>query len=46
MTYDDSGMGKESKDYDAFNENVFAWMFKYRKNIKDNKVYLKVDVSI
>ena len=31
MTYDGSGMGKESKSYDAFNMSIYDWMFQYSK---------------
>lgn len=31
MTYDASGMGKESLAYDPFNEDIYSWMFKYSK---------------
>lgn len=30
MTYDGTGMGKESKKYDPFDENIYSWMLKYR----------------
>ena len=29
MTYDNSGMGTESHDYEAFNMNIYDWMFQY-----------------
>lgn len=32
MTYDGSGMGQESKEYDPFNQDVFSWMFAYAKS--------------
>lgn len=31
MTYNGSGMGKESPTFDAFNENIYTWMFRYTK---------------
>src|SRR5699024_9032372 len=31
MTYDASGMGKESQAFDPFNEDIYSWMFQYRK---------------
>lgn len=31
MTYDGSGMGKESQAYDPFNEDIYSWLFKYSK---------------
>lgn len=31
MTYDGSGMGKESPDYDTFSEDIYSWFFRYRK---------------
>ena len=30
-TYDGSGMGTESGDYDAFDESIFRWMFRYTR---------------
>jgi len=30
-TYDGSGMGTESKSYDAFDMNIYDWMFQYTK---------------
>lgn len=31
MTYDGTGMGKESSDYDSFSEDLYSWMLKYTK---------------
>lgn len=31
ITYTGSGMGKESKSYDAFNMSIYDWMFGYSK---------------
>ncbi len=31
MTYDGSGMGRESDQYDPFDMNIFDWMFQYQK---------------
>lgn len=31
MTYDGTGMGKESKVFDPFNEDIYTWMFQYKK---------------
>ncbi|MEO6219840.1 MAG: PHB depolymerase family esterase [Ginsengibacter sp.] len=31
ITYSGSGMGKESRDYDAFNTTIYDWMFQYAK---------------
>jgi predicted peptidase len=31
-TYDGTGMGTESKDYDAFNMSIYDWMFQYTLN--------------
>lgn len=33
MTYDGTGMGKESKDYDRFNQDIYSWMFEYQRDI-------------
>lgn len=33
MTYDGSGMGKESKEYDAFDMNIYDWMFRYKREM-------------
>lgn len=30
-TYDGSGMGEESEDYDPFEENIFDWMYLFEK---------------
>lgn len=30
-TYDGSGMGQESPDYDAFNISIYNWMFQYKR---------------
>jgi len=30
-TYDGSGMGQESPDYDAFHISIYSWMFQYKK---------------
>ncbi|NMH89780.1 carboxylesterase family protein [Flavivirga algicola] len=30
-TYDNSGMGDESNDYDAFNMNIYDWLFLFEK---------------
>ena len=30
-TYNGSGMGQESSDYDAFNMSIYEWMFQYKK---------------
>lgn len=32
MTYDGSGMGAEDKSYDAFDESICDWFFKYTKD--------------
>ncbi|SFZ90995.1 Dienelactone hydrolase family protein [Flaviramulus basaltis] len=31
-TYDSSGMGDESSDYDAFNMTIYDWMFMHKKS--------------
>jgi predicted peptidase len=31
MTYDGSGMGKESRNYDPFDESIYDWMLCYRR---------------
>lgn len=31
MTYDGSGMGTESKEYDPFSQSIYNWMFQYEK---------------
>lgn len=31
LAYSGSGMGKESKSYDAFNMSIYDWMFQYSK---------------
>ena len=31
MTYDGTGMGKESDEYDPFDMDIFDWMFRYSK---------------
>lgn len=33
MTYDGTGMGKESIDYDRFNQNIYDWMFQYDRDL-------------
>ena len=30
-TYNGSGMGQESSDYEAFNMSIYEWMFQYKK---------------
>jgi len=32
-TYDGSGMGQESPEYDAFNISIYNWMFQYKKSM-------------
>lgn len=32
ITYDESGMGRESKNYDPFDEDIFSWMFRHSKD--------------
>lgn len=31
MTYDETGMGKEDPDYDAFDADIYTWMNQYKK---------------
>ena len=33
-TYDGSGMGQESEDYDPFDTSIYDWMFQYQKEDK------------
>lgn len=31
MTYNSSGMGKENPAFDAFNQDIYSWMYNYQK---------------
>jgi predicted peptidase len=36
-TYNGTGMGSESKDYDKFNQSIYDWMFQYQKeNVQES----------
>ncbi|NJN28406.1 MAG: hypothetical protein HC819_21760 [Cyclobacteriaceae bacterium] len=35
MTYDGTGMGKESKNYDAFSQSIYDWMFEHEKQLPE-----------
>nr|WP_320154022.1 hypothetical protein [uncultured Draconibacterium sp.] len=32
MTYNDSGMGKEHPDFEAFEMNIYDWLFRYKND--------------
>jgi predicted peptidase len=38
MTYDGSGMGTESSEYDGFNQKIYDWMFQYQKAYNDELI--------
>lgn len=38
MTYDGTGMGTESNDYDAFNQGIYDWMFEYQKEFVEEPI--------
>jgi predicted peptidase len=31
MTYDGTGMGKESNEYDPYDKDIYSWMFQYQR---------------
>lgn len=38
MTYDGTGMGTESNDYDAFNQSIYDWMFEFQKEFVEEEI--------
>jgi hypothetical protein len=38
MTYDGSGMGTESNEYDQFDQSIYDWMFQYQKEYVDEVI--------
>jgi predicted peptidase len=38
MTYDGTGMGTESNEYDTFNQSIYDWMFQYEKKISEELI--------
>jgi predicted peptidase len=38
MTYDGTGMGTESSDYDGFSQSIYDWMFQYQKEYDDELI--------
>lgn len=37
-TYDGTGMGTESQEYDAFDQSIYDWMFEYQRNDLDSLI--------
>ena len=37
-TYDGTGMGTESNDYDAFDQSIYDWMFEFQKDVIEEQI--------